>query len=188
MPIYRAPVDDFRFVLNELLELDKQRDLPGYADVTPDLVEDILTNAAKFCEEVLQPINQSGDEEGAHFENGVVRTPKGFKEAYKQYSEAGWGGLGAPTELGGAGMPSLVTMAVAEMAMSANQSFAMYPGLTSAAYSALAATGEPWMKEHIATKMISGEWCGSMCLTEPGCVTDLRLMKTKAGEQPDGTY
>src|ERR1700761_6337569 len=89
MPIYRAPVDDFRFVLNELLELDKQRDLPGYADVTPDLVEDILTNAAKFCEEVLQPINQSGDEEGAHFENGVVRTPKGFKEAYKQYSEAG---------------------------------------------------------------------------------------------------
>ncbi|MBV9419912.1 MAG: acyl-CoA dehydrogenase C-terminal domain-containing protein, partial [Alphaproteobacteria bacterium] len=162
--------------------------LPGYADVTPDLVEDILTNAAKFCEEVLQPINQSGDEEGAHFENGVVRTPKGFKEAYKAYSEAGWGGLGAPTELGGAGMPSLVTMAVAEMAMAANQSFAMYPGLTSAAYSALLATGEPWMKEHIAKRMIAGEWCGTMCLTEPHCGTDLRLMKTKAVEQPDGTY
>jgi alkylation response protein AidB-like acyl-CoA dehydrogenase len=188
MPIYRAPLDDYRFVLNELLEIDKQRDLPQFADLTPDLVEDILTNAAKFCEQVLQPINQSGDEEGAHYENGAVRTPKGFKEAYKAYSEAGWGGLGAPAELGGAGMPMILTMAVAEMAMSANQSFAMYPGLTSAAYSALAATGLPWMKEHVAKKMISGEWCGTMCLTEPNCGTDLRLMKTRAVEQPDGTY
>jgi len=188
MPIYRAPLDDYRFVLNELLEIDKQRDLPQFAELTPDLVEDILTNAAKFCEEVLQPINQSGDEEGAHYENGVVRTPKGFKEAYKAYSEAGWGGLGAPASLGGAEMPMTITMAVAEMAMSANQSFAMYPGLTSAAYSALAATGAPWMREHVAKKMISGEWCGTMCLTEPNCGTDLRLMKTRAVEQPDGTY
>jgi alkylation response protein AidB-like acyl-CoA dehydrogenase len=188
MPVYRAPLDDYRFVLNEFLEIEKQRDLPGFADLSEDLVEDILTNAAKFCEEVLQPINQSGDEEGAHYENGVVRTPKGFKEAYKQYSDAGWGGLGAPAELGGAGMPTIVTMAVAEMAMSANQSFAMYPGLTSAAYSALAALGEPWMREHIAKRMISGEWCGTMCLTEPGCGTDLRLMKTRAVEQSDGTY
>ena len=188
MPIYRAPLDDFRFVLNELLEIDKQRDLPGFADLTPDLVEDILTNAGKFCEEVLQPINQSGDEEGAHFENGVVRTPKGFKEAYKAYAEAGWGALSAPEDLGGAGLPSTISMAVAEMAMSANQSFAMYPGLTNAAYSALAATGLPWMREHVAKRMISGEWCGTMCLTEPNCGTDLRLMKTRAVEQPDGTY
>ena len=188
MPIYRAPLDDFRFVLNELLEIDKHRDLPQFADLSPDLVEDILTNAAKFCEEVLHPLNQPGDEEGAHYENGAVFTPKGFKEAYKAYAEAGWGGLGAPASLGGADMPMTITMAVAEMAMSANQSFAMYPGLTSAAYSALAATGEPWMKEHIATKMVSGEWAGTMCLTEPGCGTDLRLMKTRAVEQPDGTY
>src|ERR1700712_57617 len=188
MTIYRAPVEDFRFLIHEFLEVEKHRDLPLYEDMSPDLIEDILTNAGKFCEEVLHPINQSGDEEGAHFENGVVRTPKGFKEAYKAYSEAGWGGLGAPAELGGAGMPMILTMAVGEMAMSANQSFAMYPGLTSAAYSALAATGLPWMKEHIATKMISGEWAGTMCLTEPGCGTDLRLMKTKAVEQPDGTY
>jgi alkylation response protein AidB-like acyl-CoA dehydrogenase len=188
MPIYRAPLDDYRFVLNELLEIDKQRDLPQFEDLSPDLVEDILTNAGKFCEEVLQPINQSGDEEGAHYENGVVRTPKGFKEAYKAFSEAGWGGLGAPAELGGAGMPMIITMAVSEMTTAANQSFAMYPGLTGAAYSALAATGAPWMREHVATKMISGEWCGTMCLTEPGCGTDLRLMKTKAVEQPDGTY
>ena len=98
MPIYRAPVDDYRFLFHEVLELEKQRDLPGFADLSPDLVDDILTNAGKFCEEVLQPLNQSGDEEGCHFENGVVRTPKGFKEAYKAYCEAGWGGLGAPAE------------------------------------------------------------------------------------------
>jgi alkylation response protein AidB-like acyl-CoA dehydrogenase len=188
MPIYRAPVDDYRFVLNELLELEKHRDLPDFEELSPDLLDDILTNAGKFCEEVLQPINQSGDEEGAHFENGVVRTPKGFKEAYKAYSEAGWGGLGAPAKYGGAGMPKLVAMAVAEMANAANQSFSMYPGLTGAAAAALGATGAPWMKEHILPKMISGEWAGTMCLTEPHCGTDLRLMKTKAVEQPDGSY
>ncbi|MBI1329758.1 MAG: acyl-CoA dehydrogenase [Alphaproteobacteria bacterium] len=188
MPIYRAPLDDFRFVLNEFLEVTKQTDLPGYADLSEDLLDDILTNAGKFCEEVLQPINQSGDEEGAHFENGAVRTPKGFKEAYKAYCEAGWGSLGASAKAGGSGLPMAVTMAVAEMAQSANQSFAMYPGLTGAAAGALAATGAPWMKEHVLPKMVSGEWAGTMCLTEPHCGTDLRLMKTKAVEQPDGTY
>ena len=188
MPVYRAPLDDYRFVMHELFEIGKQRDLPGYADAEPDLIDDVLKNAAKFCEEVLQPINQSGDEEGCHFENGVVRTPKGFKEAYDAYCEAGWGGLGAPADFGGSGLPMIVTMAVSEMATSANQSFAMYPGLTSAAYSALIATGAPWMKQHIVPKMIAGEWAGTMCLTEPGCGTDLRLMKTRAVEQPDGTY
>ena len=188
MPIYRAPVDDYRFVMNELLEIEKQRDLPGFSDLSPDLIDDILNGAAKFCEEVLQPLNQSGDEEGCHFENGVVRTPKGFKEAYEAYREAGWGGLAAPVEFGGAGMPMMVTMAVSEMATSSNQSFTMYPGLTSAAYSALGAVGAPWMKEHIVPKLVSGEWAGTMCLTEPGCGTDLRLMKTRAVEQPDGTY
>ncbi len=188
MPVYRAPVDDYRFLLNEFLELENYRDLPHFAELSPDLIDDILNNAAKFCEEVLQPINQSGDEEGCHFDNGVVRTPKGFQQAYKAYCEAGWGGLAAPEEFGGAGLPAMMTMAVSEMATSANQSFAMYPGLTSAAYSALIATGAPWMKQHIAPKMISGEWAGTMCLTEPGCGTDLRLMKTRAVEQPDGTY
>jgi len=188
MPFYRAPLDDYRFLLNELFEIEKQRDLPQFSDLTGDLVEDILTNAGKFCEEVLQPLNQSGDEEGCHFENGVVRTPKGFKEAFKAYSEAGWGALGAPTEWGGAGMPILMTMIVGEMAQSANQAFAMYPGLTGAAMAALGATGAPWMREHIVPKMLSGEWTGTMCLTEPNCGTDLRLMKTRAVEQPDGTY
>ena len=188
MPIYRAPVEDFRFLFHEVLELDKHRDLPGFTDLSPDLVDDILSNAGKFCEEVLQPLNQSGDEEGCRFENGVVYTPKGFKDAYKAYSEAGWGGLGAPESVGGAGMPPILTMAVSEMGMSANQSLAMYPMLTAGAYGALLATGADWMKQHIAPKMVSGEWAGTMALTEPGCGTDLRLMKTKAVEQPDGTY
>jgi hypothetical protein len=188
MPIYRAPVEDHLFVMNELLELDKQRDLPQFGDLTPDLLEDILTNAGKFAEEVLQPINQPGDEEGCHYENGVVRTPKGYKEAYKQFCEAGWGALPAPAKFGGADMPMMVTLAVGEMMQSANQAFAMYPGLTGAAYGALLATGQDWMKQNIAPKMVSGEWAGTMCLTEPRCGTDLRLMKTKAVEQPDGTY
>src|SRR5271154_6056216 len=188
MPVYRAPLDDYRFVMHELLDVEKHRDLPGYQDLSPDTIDDILTNAAKFCEEVLQPLNQSGDEEGCHFENGVVRTPKGFKEAYKAYSEAGWGGLGGPAEFGGAGMPVLMTMALSEMGMAANQSLAMYPMLTAGAYGALIATGADWMKQHIVPKMVSGEWAGTMCLTEPDCGTDLRLMKTRAVEQPDGTY
>ncbi|HEX3944069.1 MAG TPA: acyl-CoA dehydrogenase C-terminal domain-containing protein [Rhizomicrobium sp.] len=188
MPIYRAPVEDYKFLLHELFEIEKQTDLPRFADLSADTIDDVLSNAGKFCEDVLQPLNRSGDEEGCHFENGVVRSPKGFKEAYKAYCEAGWGGLSAPEEAGGSNLPAVLTMAVAEMAMSANQAFAMYPGLTSAAYSALHATGAPWMKEHIVPKLVSGEWSGTMCLTEPHCGTDLRLMKTRAVEQPDGTY
>ncbi|HSC19281.1 MAG TPA: acyl-CoA dehydrogenase family protein, partial [Rhizomicrobium sp.] len=188
MPIYRAPVDDYKFLLHELFELDKQTDLPRFTELSAETVDDILENAGKFCEEVLQPLNQSGDEEGCHFENGVVRTPAGFKEAFKAYSEAGWGGLGAPEDAGGANLPMILTMAVSEMATGANQAFSMYPGLTAAAYSALHATGAPWMKEHIVPKMVAGEWTGTMCLTEPHCGTDLRLMKTRAVEQPDGTY
>ena len=136
MPIYRAPLDDFRFLMNELLEVEKQRDLPQFENMTPDLIEDILTNAGKFAEEVLHPINQSGDEEGCHFENGVVRTPKGFREAYKAFTQGGWSGLGAPVEYGGAGLPMFVTMLVGEMTQAANQSLAMYPWLSAAAYSA----------------------------------------------------
>ncbi|MGD0191489.1 MAG: acyl-CoA dehydrogenase C-terminal domain-containing protein [Rhizomicrobium sp.] len=188
MPVYRAPLQDYRFLMNELFEVDKQTDLPQFGDLTSDLLDDVLTNAAKLCEEVLHPINQSGDEEGCHYENGVVRTPKGFKEAYKAYADGGWSGLSAPASFGGAGLPPFIAMTVAEMAQSANQAFAMYPGLSMAAYAALIGTGAPWMKEHIVPRMVSGEWTGTMCLTEPGCGTDLRLMKTRAVEQDDGTY
>ncbi len=188
MPSYKAPVADFEFLLFDVHEIEKYADLPGYKELDRATVHDVLEGAGKFVSEVLQPLNQSGDEEGCHFENGVVRTPKGFKEAWNAYREAGWNRLAVPEQYGGAGLPILVTFAVTELAFSANQAFAMYPGLTAAAYSALAATGAPWMREHVVTKMVSGEWAGTMCLTEPHCGTDLRLMKTKAVEQPDGTY
>ena len=188
MPSYRAPLKDYRFLLHELFEIEKQKDVPGFEDLSADLVDDILVNAGKFAEEVLQPLNRSGDEEGCHYENGVVRTPKGFKEAYKAFCEAGWCGLPAPEEFGGADQSMVVTMAVGEMFQSANQAFAMYPGLTGAAYGALIGTGQNWMKEHVVPKMVSGEWTGTMCLTEPHCGTDLRLMTTRAVEQEDGTY
>ncbi len=188
MPVYRAPIQDYRFLLHELFEVEKQTDLPQCSEISADVVDDVLSGAGKFCEEVLQPLNQSGDEEGCHFENGVVRTPKGFRDAYKEYAQAGWSGLGAPAEFGGSNLPLFLTLLVGEMSQSANQSFAMYPGLSMAAYSALIATGAPWMKEHIVPKMVAGEWTGTMCLTEPNCGTDLRLMKTRAVEQDDGTY
>ena len=188
MPTYKAPTDDFRFIFYELLKIDEAGDLPGYEQLDEDLVSDVLNGAGRFCEEVLQPLNQVGDEHGCVLENGVVRTPPGFKEAYDAYCESGWNRLGAPEALGGANLPAVVTFAVTEMAFSANQAFAMYPGLTSAAYSALAATGDRWMREKIVPKMIEGEWSGTMCLTEPHCGTDLKLMKSKAVEQEDGTY
>ena len=188
MPSYKAPIDDFMFLFHELLEIEKREDLKGFSDLTPDMTRAVLEGGAKFCEEVLQPLNQIGDEEGCKFENGVVRTPPGFKEAYQRYAEDGWNRLGAPESLGGAGMPSVVTFAFSEIGSSANQAFTMYPGLTNAAYAALAATGEKWMLEHVVPKMVSGEWTGTMCLTEPHCGTDLKLMKTKAVEQEDGTY
>jgi hypothetical protein len=188
MPSYKAPVDDFLFVFHELLEIEKQADLPGFADLTPDMTSAVLEGGAKFFEEVLQPLNQSGDEEGCHLENGVVRTPKGFKEAFRQFCDAGWNRLGAPEEIGGANLPPVVTFAVSEMGSAANQSFAMYIGLSSAAFSAIWATGEDWMKTHVVPRMAAGEWTGTMCLTEPHCGTDLKLMKTKAVPQPDGTY
>jgi len=188
MPIYRAPLEDYRFLLHEFFEVTRQTDLPGFAALDTETVDDVLANAGKFCEEVLQPLNQSGDAEGCHFENGVVRTPKGFREAYRSFAEAGWSGLGAPAMYGGSEVPGIVSLLVNEMTQSANQSFAMYPALSMAACSALVASGAPWMKEHIVPRMVSGEWTGTMCLTEPHCGTDLRLMKTRAVEQDDGTY
>jgi 3-(methylsulfanyl)propanoyl-CoA dehydrogenase len=188
MPTYKAPVEDFMFLFHELLEIDKRADLPGFEDLTPDMTGAILEGGAKFCEEVLQPLNQIGDEHGCVLENGVVRTPPGFKEAFQKYCEDGWNRLGASEEMGGAGLPSVITFAFSEMGSSANQAFTMYPGLTNAAYGALHATGEDWMKEHVVPKMVAGEWTGTMCLTEPHCGTDLKLMRTNAVEQEDGTY
>lgn len=187
MPSYKAPVEDYKFLFYDLFRIDEQ-DLPGFEDLTEDLVMAVLEGGAKICEEVLQPLNQVGDEEGCTFENGVVRTPTGFKEAFQEFCAGGWNRLGASEAIGGAGLPAVITFAMNEMTNSANQAFAMYPGLTNAAYAALAATGEKWMREYVVPKMVEGEWTGTMCLTEPHCGTDLKLMKTKAVEQEDGTY
>ena len=188
MPSYKAPVEDFLFLFHELLAIEKRTDLPGFADLTPDMTAAILEGGAKFCEEVLQPLNQVGDEEGCYLENGVVRTPKGFKEAFRAYADGGWNKLGVAEELGGANLPSVITFAFSEMGSSSNQAFAMYPGLTGAALGALWATGEDWMRDHVAQRMADGDWAGTMCLTEPHCGTDLKLMKTRAVKQDDGSY
>lgn len=188
MPKYEAPIQDFKFLYYDFMKINEKTHIPGFEDLTEDLVTAVLEGGAKVCQELLQPLNQIGDEEGCTLENGVVRTPTGFKEAYKEFCAGGWNSLGAPEQYGGGGLPGVLTMAMTEMGMSSNHAFSMYPGLTSAAYGALMGTGQPWMKEHVVPKMVAGEWSGTMCLTEPNCGTDLKLMKTKAVEQPDGTY
>jgi hypothetical protein len=188
MPSYKAPLEDYRFLLFDLFHLEDQKALTGGEGLDEETVMAALEGGARICEEVLQPLNQVGDEHGCTFENGVVRTPPGFKAAYQAFYAGGWNALGAPEAMGGAGLPLAVTLLMSEMTTSANQSFSMYIGLTNAALSAVQGAGLPWMRAHIAPKLLSGEWGGTMCLTEPHCGTDLKLMKSKAVEQSDGTY
>jgi alkylation response protein AidB-like acyl-CoA dehydrogenase len=188
MPSYKAPVEEYRFILTEVLDGEELSRLPGFEDATPDVVASVLEEAAKFCEQVLHPLNQTGDAEGCHFENGVVRTPTGFKEAYDKYVEAGWNGLGCAQEHGGQGLPHTVGLAVEEFICSSNFSFGMYPGLTMGAYAAIAAHASDELKDRFLPKMVAGEWSGTMCLTEPHCGTDLGLIKTRAVPAGDGEY
>ncbi|PWC87232.1 acyl-CoA dehydrogenase [Azospirillum sp. TSH100] len=188
MPIYKAPLEDVRFVLDEIVGLDKLSALPGYEDATPELVGQVLEEGAKLCEEVLFPLNQSGDGEGCHFENGEVRTPKGFKEAYSTYIEAGWQGLACDPAYGGQGLPKLVNIMLEEFICSANLSFGMYPGLSLGAYNALAMYGSDELKQRFLPKLVDGTWSGTMCLTEPHCGTDLGIIRTKAVPAEDGSF
>ena len=189
MPIYSAPVQDSLFVLNEVLNLQKYNNLPGFEEATPDLVEAILGEAAKLCEEVLQPINLSGDQEGCtRHDDGSVTTPKGFKEAYNAYREGGWMGLAADPEYGGQGLPYALHSAVGEYLSASNQAFAMYPGLTQGAIAAIQVHGSVEQKQAYLPKMIEGEWTGTMNLTEPHCGTDLGMLRTKAVPNGDGSY
>lgn len=188
MPIYKAPVEDYLFVLHDLLGVQNISDIAGFSDLTSDLTRPVLEGIGQFCEDIWQPLNQSGDEEGCRLENGTVRTPAGFPEAYKKYCEAGWNKLTSPEKFGGAGLSGVIGMAASEIAVGSNAALALYSGLTNAASSTLEVTGAPWMLQHILPKMVDGVWTGTMCLTEPHCGTDLRLMKTKAIEQPDGSY
>ena len=188
MAAYAAPLREMRFVYQELLDFDAVQALPGLEEVSADLVDTVLEEAAKICQEVLHPLNRSGDEEGCAFENGVVRTPAGFKEAYKLFAEGGWTSLNCDPDYGGQGMPKLVNSLVEEMICSANLSFGMYPGLTHGAYTALHGYASDALKAQYLPKMVSGEWTGAMCLTEPHCGTDLGLLRTKAVLQADGSY
>jgi butyryl-CoA dehydrogenase len=187
MASYKAPLRDMRFVLFELMGGDDLAQLPGFEEFTRDLIDPVLEEAAKVCEEVLQPLNRSGDEEGCAFENGVVRTPKGFKEAYNTFREGGWTSIGCDPAYGGQGLPHSVGTLVSEMICSSNLSFGMYPGLSHGAYVALHEFGTETLKNTFLPKLVDGTWSGTMCLTEPHCGTDLGLLRTKAVPQDDGS-
>jgi hypothetical protein len=189
MPTYRAPVDHVLFLLRDVLGYERYSNLPGFADAPLDTVEAVLTEAARFCEDVLQPLNRIGDVEGCtRHEDGSVTTPSGFKEAYKAYAEAGWVGLAADPEYGGQGLPYALAAVLNEFVTAANMAWGMYPGLAQGATAALATHGSPEQKALYLPKLVAGEWTGTMNLTEPHCGTDLGLIRTKAVPAGDGSY
>ncbi|MGJ4857484.1 acyl-CoA dehydrogenase C-terminal domain-containing protein [Labrys sp. La1] len=189
MPSYKAPVEDVMFLLNDVLDINKYNNLPGFEDVSPETVGAILGEGAKMCEELLQPLNVSGDREGCiRSDDGAVTTPDGFKQAYQAYREGGWVGLPAPAEYGGAGLPAVLNSVMQEFVSGANLAFGMYPGLTQGAIAALLEHGSDEQKQAYLPKMIAGEWTGTMNLTEPLCGTDLGLIRTKAVPVGDGSY
>jgi len=188
MTSYTAPLRDMRFALYELADFATVTALPGCGEVTPDLVDPILQAGGVFCAEVLAPLNRSGDEEGCHFENGVVRTPAGFRTAYAAFCRDGWPALHADPAYGGQGLPKTVSLMFEEMICSANLSFGMYPGLSHGAYEALRAHGSADLQQLYLPKLVSGEWSGTMCLTEPHCGTDLGLLRTRAEPAGDGRF
>ncbi len=188
MSTYTAPIRDMQFVMRELAQLEDVAHLPGNEDVSQDLVNDILEEAGKFAGGVLAPLNKRGDQEGAKWDNGKVTTVAGWKDAYRQFTEAGWGGLACDPKYGGQGLPKLVATAVMEMWKSANMAFSLCPMLTSGAIEALMLSGGDEQKNAYLPKMISGEWTGTMNLTEPQAGSDLAAVRTRAEPQGDGTY
>ena len=191
MPTYTPPLRDMQFVMHEVLKVvDDFKQMPKHAEMDVETISAVLEEGGKFASEVIFPLNVSGDAEGCSYDpvTHAVTTPKGFKEAYRTYIDAGWAALGCDPDFGGQGLPLVVNQCFYEMLNSANQAWTMYPGLTHGAYASLESHGTPEQKQTYLPKMISGEWTGTMCLTEAHCGTDLGLMRTKAEPQADGTY
>lgn len=188
MPVYTAPLRDMSFVLKEVIGTKELTSMSKFQDVSNDLIDAVLTEGARFAENVLQPLNLSGDQEGCQWEDGNVRTPKGFKEAYQEFVKGGWPSLSCDPNYGGQGLPNVLALFFEEMICSANIAFGLYPGLTRGAYHLLHTHGSDELKDKYLSKMVEGTWCGTMCLTESHCGTDLGLLRTKAELQSDGTY
>ncbi|NNG02496.1 MAG: acyl-CoA dehydrogenase [Inquilinus sp.] len=188
MPTYKAPLEDIRFVLHDVLQVEQLTALPGYEEATADLIDAVLEEGAKVAENELFPLNRSGDEEGCIYENGVVRTPSGFKQAYDTFIAGGWTGISCDPEYGGQGLPKVLNFVMEELLCSANLSFAMYPGLSHGAYNAIEEYGSDALKRAYLPKLVDGTWSGTMCLTEPHCGTDLGQIRTKAEPAEDDTY
>ena len=188
MTNYNAPIRDMRFLYNELLNGSQLEKIESYKDFTPEVINALLEEAGKFTKEVLLPLNLSGDKEGCILENGVVRTPKGFKEAYNKFVEAGWPSLASSPEYGGQGAPAALYFLLQEMICATNMAFSTYPGLTEGAYNAINLHGSDAQKNLYLPNFTNGKWSGTMCLTEPQCGTDLGLIKTKAEVNKDKSY
>ncbi len=189
MAAYRAPLKDIQFLLNNVFAVERLfASMPDTAEVTDDLISAIVEEAGKIAEGLLSPINQSGDREGCHFSDGVVTTPKGFKEAYTAYAQGGWAGLTGDVNYGGQGMPKMLSALIEEMAFAANSSFALYTILNTGATLTLSQHGSEELKQRYLPKMYAGTWSGTMCLTEPHAGTDLGMIKTKAAPNNEGSY
>jgi alkylation response protein AidB-like acyl-CoA dehydrogenase len=188
MPSYHPPVEDWLFILNSFLRVQDQHHLPGYAELTPAFCADIVKAAARFHEEVMFPVCMSGDREGARLIDGQVHTPAGYRETWQAYRESGWLSLSLSESIGGAGLPAILSAVVGEMRITTAHSLAMYGSFCPAAARMLTALGDPWMREHIVPKLVSGEWTATMCLTESHCGTDLRQIRTRASAQDDGSW
>ena len=187
MPIYSAPVKDIKFILQNILKIHDS-DIPGYRELDNEYLNAILEEASKISSEVLAPLNAIGDKHGCSFENGIVYTPPGFKEAFNQLKDGGWTGIDCDIKFGGQGLPYLISIAVGEMFASANMALGMYHGLTHGAYSAIYSHGSEEQKEKYLPNLVNCKWTGTMNLTEPHCGTDLGMMRTKASRKSDGTF